>query len=580
MAKKIYVGAPTEVPLYSEVQQTVQLNSFNLIETYFDIHEGGFHSDHTDDDYSWTQYISGDECRYESTNWANEDDPDQDAYTSSGVGLVAKKDIVSFTFDWSVSSEQNCDKLIILLNGTTILEKSGEETGTWTGTLSENDELYFKYTKDSSAYSGDDTAYIVPRSIDILTKTITGTTTAEKARIVNNLYVGVDDVARRIVRAYIGIGGKARPFWPRDISYYGQLNPLPFYVNSAQGTTFDNNAVYLPGIVTESQSITGIRCYDLYTYNPQLTQTVINNVVSWDAQYTGELAGSDNYMIGATDLTAGALAFPVWDKNFTASTISHPSQQKHSNVGVGALAGYIFAAGGIRHQTTTNRYYTNSVHCWNADLTTSLSLTPLRDNVELVTLSASDNYIFVGGGITNYAQDDNDYDKVVAYNTDLTQFIAPNLSRARRRIGHTTFNHLAIFAGGQSSELRDNSEDSYYTAYNKEIDTYNDALTHLSCLMQDERGPCAPVGLTNHLVIRGGKEHLQSIYDSAGKRAEIFTTDFTSTIMENISQEGLTDQGYARTGHYAIYFGGGYGVDVDDMTMYVYGVNTVEVFTD
>jgi hypothetical protein len=223
-----------------------------LIETYFDIHEGGFHSDHIDDNYSWTSYISGDECRYESTNWADEDDPDQDANTSSGIGLVAKRDIIGFTFDWSVSSERNCDKLIISLNDTTILEKSGEETGTWTGALSQNDELYFKYTKDSSDYKGDDTAYIVPRSVDILVRTITGTTTAEKARVVNNLYVGVEDVARRIVKAYIGIGGKARPFWPRDISYYGQLDPLPFYVNGAPSTTFNNNAVYLPGIVAES----------------------------------------------------------------------------------------------------------------------------------------------------------------------------------------------------------------------------------------------------------------------------------------------------------------------------------------
>lgn len=267
MAKKIYVGAPTEVPEYGEVQQTIQLNSFNLIDTYFNTRNG-----EDNDDYGWTENLDDDKCRYESTNWADEDDPDYDANTSSGIILVAKEDIISFTFDWSVSSEQNYDQLIILLNDTTILEKSGEETGTWTGALSKNDELYFRYVKDGSGYNGDDTAYVIPRSVDIITQGIIGTITVDTARAVNSIYVGIDNIARRIIKAYVGVGGKARPFWdPYDISYYGVISPLQNYNADMVACSLPNYGVFGSGNYSGS-------AHNVEAYDATLTKTIMSDL--------------------------------------------------------------------------------------------------------------------------------------------------------------------------------------------------------------------------------------------------------------------------------------------------------------
>ena len=62
------------------------------------------------------------------------------------------------TFDWSVSSETNYDWLIITLDGTQILKKSGNVSGSYTHTFTTGGThtLVVKYTKDGSRNSGND----------------------------------------------------------------------------------------------------------------------------------------------------------------------------------------------------------------------------------------------------------------------------------------------------------------------------------------------------------------------------------------------------------------------------------------
>ena len=62
------------------------------------------------------------------------------------------------TFDWEVSSENNYDWLIITLDGTQILKKSGSYSGSYehTFTTAGTHTLVVKYTKDSSSSSGSD----------------------------------------------------------------------------------------------------------------------------------------------------------------------------------------------------------------------------------------------------------------------------------------------------------------------------------------------------------------------------------------------------------------------------------------
>jgi len=67
-----------------------------------------------------------------------------------------------FSFDWTVSSEQNYDKFKISVNGAAPDEHSGNDSGTFTKTMSANREyvVTVTYTKDNTGSSGSDCATV------------------------------------------------------------------------------------------------------------------------------------------------------------------------------------------------------------------------------------------------------------------------------------------------------------------------------------------------------------------------------------------------------------------------------------
>ncbi len=89
---------------------------------------------------------------------------------------ITAKTAQKLSFSYKVSTEQNYDKFLILLNGKEEIKKSGEID--WTDyniKLSANDSVVLKYTKDSSGDSNDDTVYLKDFSAEKLYKlTFTG----------------------------------------------------------------------------------------------------------------------------------------------------------------------------------------------------------------------------------------------------------------------------------------------------------------------------------------------------------------------------------------------------------------------
>jgi len=120
-----------------------------------------------------------------STNGGTNNSTSQNSYT---VGVVAG---CAFTFDWSVSSESNYDWLIITLDGTQILKKSGTANGTYTHEFSESGVYTFvaQYTKDGSGSSGSDQAKITNATI-----TIPETNTGKKGDVDGDGSIDVADV--------------------------------------------------------------------------------------------------------------------------------------------------------------------------------------------------------------------------------------------------------------------------------------------------------------------------------------------------------------------------------------------------
>ena len=86
----------------------------------------------------------------------------QSSSTSSNTYNITANTGDVITFDWLVSSESGYDKLIVTLNGSEILNKSGEQSGTYqhTFTSSGSYTMVVKYTKDGSVNNGSDYAKV------------------------------------------------------------------------------------------------------------------------------------------------------------------------------------------------------------------------------------------------------------------------------------------------------------------------------------------------------------------------------------------------------------------------------------
>ena len=81
--------------------------------------------------------------------------------TSSKTYNFTLRQSNTLSFDWWVSSESGCDKLIVVLDGSTVLTKSGEDSGTFSQPVSAGTHtLVVKYTKDGSRTSGQDKASV------------------------------------------------------------------------------------------------------------------------------------------------------------------------------------------------------------------------------------------------------------------------------------------------------------------------------------------------------------------------------------------------------------------------------------
>lgn len=78
----------------------------------------------------------------------------------------------TLSFDYSVSSEEGCDYLKVTLNGKTLINKSGVQSGQYNGSFSADmdGELIITYTKDEFASDGEDNASVTNIKITYPTK--------------------------------------------------------------------------------------------------------------------------------------------------------------------------------------------------------------------------------------------------------------------------------------------------------------------------------------------------------------------------------------------------------------------------
>ena len=288
------------------------------------------------------------------------------------------------------------------------------------------------------------------------------------ARKIKKAYVGIDGVARKIKKAYVGVNGIARSIMSTDLlEYYGEIEGFNYMFclgHSAYGTI--GNYLLCVG---------GTNDYNTYV----------------DA-YSTSLVHST-----PTDLSEG-VAYP-----------------EYASVGK-----YALFAGGEKSSSSI----TSKVHAYNTSLTYS-NPTSLGSSRNYLAGASVGNYaLFAGGSNTSGSTV---YSTVYAYNTSLTRSTATALNEKRRSISGASVGNYALFAGGCGASSSGNYD---------VVDAYSTSLVHsipTSLSKSDLDMPAPSVG--NYVLFSLRIPKVLNVYSSTLVRT-IITTDRSLNVGSSLNK--------------------------------------------
>lgn len=477
--KKGYVGIQTAFPIYSEETRTVAITA-NNISDYFTV---------TNESY----YFVG------SGNIFSTNNAGVDSSTASTV-LTAKYDISALSFNYSYSSEANYDKFTLKVAGTTVENAvSGSTTSkSYSGSLKAGQTIEFTYAKDNSQSKNDDKCTFSAMNITTVVRTQTGTE--------------MKSVARKIKKAYVGVGGVARPCWP-GLSYYGTITSLQSSRSYLMATSVGNYALFGGGY-----QFGDVSTDDVDVYDSSLTHTILD--VYWNHNGQGLSRGAAT-TVGNVAMFAGGIST--------------------DNSTVGQNHGYAYNSS----LTGLGRFYLGG------------------KSYDPSATSIGDYALFSHGTSTRY------YDpqgtratKITAINASLTTSTptAPDTSAGGR--ASTVVGNYALFAGGT---WREEFSDDYTMHYVTIVDAYNSSLTHSTAPALDvSRTLFAGVSISGHALFTGANSSTQTavVYDSSLTRTLINSTATGSNLKGTTLKSGSEE--------FAFIGGGG------STTIYVFDTSLTE----
>ena len=389
--KKGYLGILTEKPIYTT--QQVNITADNISE-YFTVTNG-------------TYYFAGDGDTFTSNNKGKNS-------TTATTKLLALKDMdVSFTY--SYSSESGYDKFTLVIAGTTVESAvSGSTTiKEWSGKLKAGQAIEFTYSKDKSTSRNDDQCTF--SGMVCTAEVQTGSVTKE--------------LARRLKKAYIGIGGVARPCWTGgELAYYGVVTELSAAREFLAAASNGNHALFGGGS-TGSSCTTAV-----YAYDKSLAQTRPATLTISRSKPAGVTFG--NYaLFGGGVLKSGvSAAVDAYDSSLTKITVVDLSTARSCKAAT--VGDYVLFGSG-----QYGNWY-NVVDVYDASLTRlePLTFSKARESYGATSL---EGYALFGGGSQSGS-----LDTVEAFDAALTRTNPTPLSAVRTALAATTIGDYALFGGG------------------------------------------------------------------------------------------------------------------------------------
>jgi hypothetical protein len=350
------------------------------------------------------------------------------------------------------------------------------------------------------------------------------------ARKVRECYIGVSGVARRIKMAYIGVGGVARPvIADGDIVYYGEITPLEDS-DSASGNGATSLASRALVFCKGSYAYMNVYTESLYTYRVEVpdgmcpygslrtathvgdcaifigVDTSMNSIeVAYGISLEMQLLSQPSIKSVTESTHVGSYALfatnqngcvSVYDKYLTKQPDLYKSNDEYGPVAT-HVGNYAIFAGG--------QYGSNGIDAYDSSLSRN-------GNIEPLTSGGRQSASYAGGSALFYTSSTNYLNGWMdAYNSSLEKItnIDP-LGVVRAQMSTVHIGDYALFSGGVGTGRYSSSEVSSVTEiYDKEL-TRSDA-TPLTTKRKDHIG--VPAG--NFAIFVGGNDNNNMSIQSA-----------------------------------------------------------------
>ena len=363
------------------------------------------------------------------------------------------------------------------------------------------------------------------------TKT-TATVSRGTAHNVKNMFIGVDDKARKVKKAYVGVNGVARFFFGSgELAYYGTATDLSDARSNLAATTVGNYALFGGGY-------SGSRVVDAYDASlTRITPTGFSNgrynlaatTVGNYALFGGGISGSTNYAV-----------VDAYNTSLTKSTATKLSKDRNK-LAATTVGSYALFGGGYYYNASGTSSSYNTVDAYDTSLTRSTP-TGLNKSCYEIAATTVGNYALFGGYYTT----------VTAYNTSLTRSTPTEMSNDRNRLAATTVGNYALFGGGHTSKPV-NTVDAYDASLTRSIPT----------ALSEARRFLAATTVGDYALFGGGESSRD--YSGAVDAYDASLTRSTSTSLNKA-------RGYlaaTTVGNYALFGGGDSGTDRSTVDVYI-----------
>jgi hypothetical protein len=345
------------------------------------------------------------------------------------------------------------------------------------------------------------------------------------------VYIGVNGTARKVTKGYIGVGGKARPFWSGgELEYCGAVTPLPEKRDSCAGASAGNYALIAGGRNLSPDNQTNNYLSTVDAYSASLVQTTSASLSKARMNFVGASTEMHAWFAGGTGPASGA------DKTVDAYNTSL----------VHSLAAQLSVTRAVKGAARAGGYmlfiedYGKTATAYNDNL---VKTTPAGLGQEIgspVGASTRSHAVFAGG---QYGTEP--LDTVGAFNDSLVLTMLAALSEPKYDVSGVGTDHHAVFAGGYNSYTGD-------SAYKDSVDAYNNSLVHsVPAAMANRRLNHAGAGLDDYALFAGGHNSAEGRLDSV----DAYNADLVHSSPASLYKK-RTDLTGARAGGYALFAGG------------------------